>query len=108
MIYLATPYSHKDPGVVWERYREAAKYTVKCLREGEIIFSPIVYCHQLAIQFGLQGDWSFWKESDTYWISVSSEVRVYMLSGWDTSVGVTAEIAIAKKLEIKVTYQEVV
>lgn len=108
MIYLASPYSHKDPGVVWERYRAVAKYTVKCLRAGEVIFSPIVYCHQLAIQFGLEGGWEFWKKLDTVFISGSSEVRVYKLSGWGTSVGVTAEIAIAVELGIEVTYQEVI
>ena len=108
MIYLASPYSHKDIAIVWERYRAVAKYTTKCLKEGEIIFSPIVYCHQLAVQFGLKGDWEFWKGLDTEFISKASEVRVYKLNGWDTSVGVTAEIKIAKELAIKITYEEVI
>lgn len=108
MIYLASPYSHNDPGVVWERYRAVAKYTVQQLRKGEIIFCPIVYCHQMAVQFGLAGDWDFWEKLDTDFITMATEVRVYMLSGWENSRGVTAEIAIAKTLGIKVTYTEVI
>jgi len=108
MIYLASPYSHKDPAVIWERYRAVAKYTTQQLRKGEIIFSPIVYCHQLAVQFGLTGGWDFWEDFDKEFISKSTEVRVYTLSGWDTSVGVTAEIKIAGELGIPITYAEVI
>lgn len=108
MIYLASPYSHKDPGVVWERYRAVAKYTAKCLREGEIIFSPIVYCHQLAVQYGLPSEWGFWEKVDSEFISRCVELRVYMLHGWIHSRGVTAEIKIAEELGIKITYAEVI
>lgn len=106
IIYLATPYSDPDPRVIWERYRAACKYSAYALMNGELIYSPIVYCHQLAVQYGLNGDWAMWKTFDEAFIAKCSELRVLKLEGWVDSIGVNAEIDIANRLNIPVTYVE--
>lgn len=46
----------------------------------------------------MDGGWEFWQGYDQHMISLCDEVHVLMLQGWTNSVGVTAEIKIAKRL----------
>ena len=42
-IYLATPYSHKDPQVRQNRYEHACKVAGKLMEEGNLVFCPIAH-----------------------------------------------------------------
>ena len=100
LVYLASPYSHKDPEVVLARYNHAVKATVWLINEypNWNVFSPIVHSHILHTVGGLGGDWAFWKRVDTDYLERSNLVAILCLPGWDNSTGVTAETAIAKVL----------
>ena len=105
MIYLASPYSHDDPRVRDARYEAACEHVVLMLREGRLVYSPIVHSHALARR-GLPGDWPFWEAHDRVMLGWSGAVEVLQLPGWETSEGVLAEIAIAARLGLPVAYSE--
>ena len=54
--------------------------------------------------YGLPDDWQFWQRHDRRYLDVCDEVVVLMLDGWRESVGVQAEIAIARELGKPVTF----
>lgn len=97
MIYLASPYSHPDPAVREQRYQAACQATAALLRAGELVFSPIVHSHPL-VAFDLPTAWGFWESIDRAYLERCDEVVVLMLNGWEASVGVRAEIGIARAL----------
>jgi len=97
MIYLASPYSHPDPRVREHRFRAACQATASLLRDGHVIFSPIVHSHPL-VAFGLPTVWSSWERIDRAYLERCDEVMVLMLDGWEASIGVQAEIGIARAL----------
>jgi hypothetical protein len=103
MIYLASPYSHPDPDVREARYRAACLATASLLRAGQLVFSPIAYSHWTA-EHGLPCTWSFWAMFDRWFLEHCDEVVVLMLDGWKASVGVQAEIRIARELGKPVRY----
>lgn len=106
MIYLVSPYSHPDPDVRELRYQAALKYTAVKLGEGEVIFSPIVYGHQVATQHGAPTDFVAWQHFNDSMVALADEVRILKLHGWSDSLGVLHEIQFALDLDITVTYED--
>ena len=105
MIYLASPYSHPDPAIREERFRAACRAAAQLMRIGNIVFSPIVHSHPIALH-GLPTDWRFWERHDREHLVRCDEVVVLMLNGWQESEGVHAEIRIAAELGKPVRYLE--
>lgn len=103
MIYLASPYWHPDPSIRNQRFRAACRVTAALLREGQVVFSPVVYGHTLTAR-GLPGGWDFWQRHDREHLGHCSQVLVLMLDGWRESEGVQAELAIAAALGKPVRY----
>ena len=106
MIYLASPYSHTDPAVREARYHAACRATAALIRAGQVVFSPIVHGPPL-VAFGLPTGWDFWEQTDRAFIERCDEVAVLMLDGWDQSVGVRAELEIARELGKPVRFLDV-
>lgn len=110
-IYLATPYSvgtdgaseHSD-NVREARYLKAVQWTAEMSLKGEVVFSPIVHSHPLAVYHDLPGTWDFWSKIDYAFIDSCSKVRVMMYDMWEQSVGMKAEIEYAKKIGKPVEY----
>lgn len=96
MIYLASPYSHLDPGVRNARFEAACRAAAGLIRAGEIVFSPIAHSHALC-KHGLPEDWATWRGIDLAVLAACTELRVLTLPGWTESVGVHAEISWAIK-----------
>ena len=103
MIYLASPYTHADAGVRKERFRAACRATAALMRQGHVVFSPIVHGHPLVAE-GLPIEWPWWERFDREHLSRCDEVVVLMLDGWETSAGVQAEIRIAEESGKPVRY----
>jgi hypothetical protein len=101
--YLASPYTHKDPAVVAGRAHQAALATVHLLTKHPTvnIFSPIVHSHTLHLA-GMGGDWKTWKAIDTDFIERMDGLVILRLPGWEDSVGVNAEIEIARELGVPI------
>jgi hypothetical protein len=94
MIYLACPYSHPDPAVREARFRAVCAATAALVRGGHVVFAPVVHCHPL-VAYGLPPDWASWERADAMFLAACRELVVLTLGGWEESVGVRAEIALA-------------
>ncbi|MBC7855845.1 MAG: DUF1937 family protein [Pirellulaceae bacterium] len=103
MIYLASPYSHPDPTIRDQRYLAACRAAVELLQTGATVFSPVVQGHALS-RFGLPTDWEFWRKHDGEHLRRCDELVVVTLNGWQESVGVLAEIELAREFGKPVRY----
>lgn len=106
-IYLAGPYSHKDQDYRVYRFKSLNMIAAWLIHNGNIVFSPISHTHPIATQCDLPLGWEFWDAFDQAFIEWADVVVVAMLPGWEDSVGVTAEISIAKELGKPVEYFDV-
>jgi Domain of unknown function (DUF1937) len=104
LIYLASPYSHPDPEVREQRFQTVCKVAAKLMSKGHLIFCPIAHTHPLVIHGQLATGWEFWDKYDRAILSKCSEFWVVCLAGWQTSVGVQAEMAIAKELNLPIRF----
>ena len=103
MIYLASPYWHPDPAIRNQRFRAACRATSALLRDGHTVFSPVVFGHSLA-SFDIPAGWEFWEPHDRFHLQQASALVVLTLDGWQESVGVQAEIGIARALGLPIAY----
>lgn len=106
MIYLAVPYSHPDSTVRQQRFDAACRVAAALIRQGRTVFSPVSHGHPICCH-GVPSDWEAWKWLDRRFLETCNEVVVVMLDGWQKSVGVRAEIAIARWLEKPITFLRV-
>src|SRR6185369_8414115 len=104
MIYLASPHSHTLSSVRQDRYQEALECTSFLIENGFWVYSPIVASHNLPCNNDESNiSWEFWKEFDTEFINRMDEVWVLqILEATRYSVGVRAEVELAKKLGKKI------
>lgn len=82
MIYLASPYTHRDEAIVCYRYTVAEKITAKLLCDGMVVYSPIVHCHHIAKNHTLPTDFAFWKKYNFAMLSKADELYVLKIDGW--------------------------
>ena len=104
MIYLASPYSHPDPLVRKTRFLLAEQATAILLNQGIFTFSPIVHCHALAERHTIPTDFAFWRGYNFDMLRRADLVSVLAIPGWKESVGVQAEIEMARAIGMQVTF----
>lgn len=102
LVYLATPYTHADPKVCEARFRAVNAAAAKLMRDGLKIFSPISHSHPIAMAGELPIGWEFWREFDWAYLTHCHKIIVLKLDGWETSTGVTAELAFARELGLEI------
>lgn len=103
-LYLASPYSHVDAQVRAERFQEAVDAAAFLMRRGQVVYSPIVHNHPLAVAHDLPTGWDYWKRFDEAMLACCGQVFVLMIEGWHASHGIAAEVAIAKNLSLPVGF----
>ena len=108
LVYLAVPYSHPDERVRQERYEAVTKAAGFLMNEGYIVFSPITHCHHIKQICDLPTGWEYWEAFDRAYLKHCSKLIVLKLHGWEDSVGVNAEIDIAKEMGIEIEYMDLV
>jgi len=101
MIYLSIPYA----GYEYLSFRVSCAVAAKLIEAGNTVVAPIVCGHAIVDQNHLPNyDCNFWLKHDLEMLHHCTQVAVVKLEGWEESVGVQAEIAEAKKLDIPVVY----
>lgn len=100
LIYLAHPYIRSPE----ENYNMAAKYAAERVLQGEFIIAPVLMYHPIKKKHSLPSDTEWWLRYDFQLLAACDELRVLMLPGWQQSVGVKNEIAMAKSLGKPITY----
>lgn len=103
-IYLASPYSSPDPKVRTQRFLAAERLVADHLRQGVTLYSPIVYCHEIACRYHLPFDVSFWWTHNENMLKSATELWVYDLPGWEDSKGVARETAFALRRMIPIAH----
>lgn len=106
LIYLACPYQHPDHAVMVDRFNAVNRAAAKLMGEGKYVISPISACHPIAEVGDLPRGWEYWEGYDRALLQCCGKLIVLKLRGWDRSVGVAAEIGIAKEFGLEIEYME--
>lgn len=103
LVYLASPYSDKDPAVRERRAEMAAEAMAAMLDKGLNVFSPIVCMASLAkYRKGEPCEYAAWDDICEAMIERCDSFTVLTLDGWKKSVGIKAEMAYARELGIPI------
>ena len=106
LIYLASPYSHKDPKVSVERFSATCLAAAHLFNCGFHVFSPIAHCHPIKVLADIDGSWGFWKNYALNMLQRCDELYVLKLDGWTDSIGVATEAKIASELGKPISYMD--
>jgi hypothetical protein len=104
MIFISAPYSHPDKKVVEHRVKIVCEYSARLLQQRFSCVSPILVGTGILQYASLPTDYAFWKDLSLDLLSLCSHVRVLMLDGWESSIGVTDEIRYAELNEKHIMY----
>ena len=102
--YLAIPYSDKDKNVMDFRAAVSDYIFAILSNEGRIVYAPISSCHSIAKKYGLPKTFEFWEKVCLEFVGLAYKLIVIKLPGWQSSVGLTAELKLAQKLGIEIEY----
>lgn len=102
--YLAAPYSDQDPAVTEERIQRLCEVDQQLMLSGVFTVSPL-YKHMMFMHgVDLPGDWNYWRDYSLSLLPLCERLIVIQMPGWDSSTGVTAEIAYATDCGIPICY----
>jgi len=107
MIYVASPYSHELFSVRFERFRQVSLFTAWLLKQNIPAYSPIAHTFPCAMFGDMEHGFADYEFYDKHMISLSTEMYLLCLDGWDKSVGVKAEVAYAESLGLQITCWDV-
>jgi len=104
--YLCTVYSSHPEGLD-EAYLQACRISGTLMKRGEKIFCPIAHGHTQAKLCNLPTEFDWWMDIDETFLDHCDEVIVALMPNWDTSKGITHEIAYAKARGMPIKYLNV-
>lgn len=104
IIYVASPYTHDSQAVRDARFDVVTGYAAALWGAGMGVYSPLTQTHEAARRVALPTEWEFWQAQCRAFLSICSEVHILMLPGWRDSVGVRAELDIARGMSLPVEY----
>jgi len=107
LIYLASPYTHEDKLVMYNRFKEAEYVVASLLKENYCVYSPIVHCHSIAQKYKLPTDFAYWAKYDEAVLKRCTHMYVLELEGWMESNGIKFEKEVALKHNIPIRYLKV-
>lgn len=102
LMYLACPYSHPDLAVKQMRHEMVNRIALKFHQQGKFVYSPLTHNVPLMQQDLTTSNWNFWGSFDKLMLSKCDKLLVVPLPGWEESRGVSAEIALAKELNLPI------
>ena len=105
MIYLASPYTHREPMIMQHRYEQVLKCLFWMTTTRPVpVYSPIVHFHDLADKYDLPRDANWWKATNFNMIRKVDTLAVLVIEGTTESKGVQEEIEFARYLMMPVEY----
>ena len=81
--------------------------TAHFMSSGIHIFSPLSHCHEVATYMPddpYYRSWDFWREYDFAFLEKADKLIILTLPGWESSIGVQAEIQYAQTHNISIEY----
>ena len=102
MIYLASPYSSPSHQIRVQRYNQVMEKASQMVKEGRIVYSPIIHFHEMAERHNLPTDYAFWKYLCEQMLFKADSLALYKMPGWEESVGMSGEIELARKINLPI------
>lgn len=100
LIYLASPYTHKDKRVMKLRFDQVTAIAAHLVKEGYIVFSPITYGHTLCEFEDLPVEFEFWNDFCLKFLEKSDLFVRLEFDGWEESKGLKEEVKFCKENKI--------
>ena len=99
IIYLAIPYSSKNPILRWWRFIVASRCAAALMNNGYQVFSPISHSHNISLFLPrtIRTDHEFWLKQDFPILKYCAVVVVVTVKGWRLSRGVNKECYFASR-----------
>lgn len=91
LIYIGSPYTHKDKRVMKLRFDQITAITAHLVSQGYVVFSPITYGHTLCEFEDMPTDFNFWNEFCLKFLHKSDLFIKVELDGYEDSKGLTEE-----------------
>lgn len=107
LVYVMSPYTASDRTVELHRYYAVRRYIHLMMAWSPefIWYSPIVYCHPIALEVGLPTDAEYWRKFNNHFILHCLKAQVLCLDGWQESKGITwSEIPLLEELGKSIEY----
>jgi hypothetical protein len=102
--YLAGPYSSTQIHIRDRRYHQLSFVAAQLIKRGELVYSPVTACHNIAMDYELPTDAEFWLRQNLAFLSRCDRMYVLCLEGWEQSIGVKREIEFATERNIPIEY----
>lgn len=103
MIYVISPYSHSNPEIIEQRYIDTVNFVIYLAKKNIVVFSPIVYCHNMAMIKSLPTDAKYWEIFNMEFMKKSKEAFLLNLHGIENSIGCKFELKYFLDNDKKVT-----
>lgn len=102
MIYVASPYTHPDPEVMLDRYYKVMNFIAQHQDDyDQMLYSPIVHYHDMAVQHDLPTNWEWWWDKNKQMLDHCTTILELRIPGWETSKGMKAELKYAEETEME-------
>lgn len=98
MIYLISPYTHPAGHMRAQRFKRAKQACADLMRQGEQVFSPVVYGHYMEDACDLKMSHDYWMRFCLPFLAASSRAYVLTLEGWDLSKGIKEEVLLCDRM----------
>jgi nucleoside 2-deoxyribosyltransferase len=93
LVYLASPYSKYDQGIV-AAFQHASIVAARLMQAGVKVYSPIAHTHSLAVYGEIDPlDHSIWMPFDEAMMHACDALAVAKMPGWSDSYGISQEVA---------------
>ena len=99
IVYLACPYTDRDPRVRRWRFHMATAAAATLVKRGVVVFSPVTMTHPMDVVLAGENTLGseFWGKFDEAFMDKCSEMIILEIDGWDSSSGIRREIEFFKK-----------
>ena len=104
LVYVAVPYLNRSNKVINSRFEKVTRFSARLVSEGYRPYSPITHNHLINKYLDLSLEHHDWLKYDFLFLKHCKKLFVLKLPGWEDSIGVAAEIKMAKKLGIPIKY----
>lgn len=104
MIYLASPFRHRNPETVQRRINMNRLFVNHLIAvQGAYIYAPLLYGPNVTSP-GVKIPEKYWLAHCVEMLKKCDALYVYCLPGWDKSKGVALEIETARAADIPITF----
>jgi len=103
LVFLSIPYNHPDPEVIEARMVVLYKAIGHFMGLGLVPIAPCTN-HAVLKHVPLPTEWAYWQMYSETLLGLCGKMVIIRLEGWETSTGVTGEIAYCKANGIPVDY----